>query len=329
MLIEDPTIVEDPAMLPPDTEVPVETNHAVVDDYVYLLGRPTLKQFLSFVKNRSLHGRRADVGALADEWRAAARHIGELEKSEAGCADGAPIQPLPAQLEPLRAQFVRDPLVQHSFNTVPTEIGVVELDRLVVYQHHIDLSYVSQLKARLGSAPSGEDMFRLCLPSQQPRPPVQWARMHSDSYVFTSPSNDLRFLGAMPLEAGHIAGCPPPGALAGVVGLAVGFGCNFLSVISAYDRLILHNGSHRAYALRALGITHAPAIIQHVYSRDELNVVAASAVAERPDVFVRQARPPMLKDYLDPTLRKIIPVIRRLRQVTVKFQVDQAYVPAM
>ena len=37
----------------------------------------------------------------------------------------------------------------------------------------------------------------------------------------------------------------------------------------------------------------------------------------------------MLKDYFDPKLRKILPVIRRLRQVTVKFQTDEGYVPAM
>jgi hypothetical protein len=133
----------------------------------------------------------------------------------------------------------------------------------------------------------------------------------------------------MPLGPENIASYPPPGALAGVVGMAVGFGSNFLSIIGASDRLILHNGSHRAYALRDLGITHAPCVIQHIYSREELNVVASSAVAERPDVFVRQPRPPVLKDYFDPSLRKILPVIRRLRQVTVKFQVDEAYVPAM
>jgi hypothetical protein len=203
----------------------------------------------------------------------------------------------------------------------------VELDRLVVYQHHIDLAYVGQLKKRLGPAPTDEDMFRLCLPVAPPRPPVRWARTHRDTYVFTSRSNDLRFLGAMPLDPENVDGYPPPGTLVGVVGLAVGFGTNFLSVISAYDRLILHNGSHRAYALRDLGITHAPCLIQHVYSREELNVVAASAVAERPEVFVRTPRPPLLKDYFDPRLRKILPVVRRLRQVTVKFQVDSAYVP--
>jgi hypothetical protein len=300
-----------------------------VDDYVYLIGRPTLQQFLNFVKNRALNGRRADAGVLTDEWRAAASYILKLEKSEAGCADHPVIQSLPPPLEPLQAQFTRDPLVRDNFNTVPTQLGLVELDRLVVYQHHIDLSYVAQLKERLGPRPSEQDIFRLCLPSGRRNTPVKWARTHRDTYVFTSPSNDLRFLGAMPLDPKNVAEYPPPGALVGVVGLGVGFGSNCLSVISAYDRLILHNGSHRAFALRDLGITHAPCIIQHIYSREELNVVASSAVAERPDVFVKQPRPPMLRDYFDPQLRKIVPVIRRLRQVTVKFEVDESYVPAM
>ena len=321
-------MIANPTMPEPEADVPVETNHEIVDDYVYLIGRPTLQAFLSFVKNRSRNGRRADVGALTDEWRAAARHIAKLEKTEAGRADRPAIQPLPAHLKSLEEQFMRDPLVQNGFNNVPTEIGMVELDRLVVYQHHIDLSYVAKLKERLGPSPREEDIFRLCLPFDRRDPQVKWARVHRDTYVFESPSNDLRFLGAMPLEPANITGCPPPGALAGVVGLAVGFGPNFLSVISAYDRLILHNGSHRAFALRELGVTHAPCVIQHIYSREELNVVAASAVTARPDVFVAQPRPPLLRDYFDPDLRKIIPVLRRLRQVTVKFQVDEGYVPA-
>jgi len=312
-----------------ETELPVESSHEIVDDYVYLTGRPTLRAFLSFVRNRSPNGRRADLGALTDEWRAAASYINKLEKSEAGCADHPAIQPLPAQLEPLREQFVHSPLVEHGYNTVPAQVGIVELDRLVVYQHHIDLSYVAMLKEKLGPSPSEEEIFRFCLPFDHPRAPAKWARVHRDTYVFTSPSNDLRFLGAMPLNPENITDYPPPGALVGVVGLAVGFGSNFFSVISAFDRLILHNGSHRAYTLRALGHTHAPCVIQHAYSREELNAIAASAVAERPDAFVGQKRPPMLKDYFDPKLRKIVPVIRRLRQVTVNFQVDEGYVPAM
>ena len=324
-------MIATPLMVEPELEAdaPAESSHEILDDYVYLIGRPTLRAFLSFVRNRSADGRRADLGALTDEWRAAASHLLKIEKSEAGCADHPAIQPLPERLEPLREQFMRDPLVEHGFNTVPSQVGIVELERLVVYQHHIDLSYVAMLKEKLGPSPGEEAIFRLCLPFDRAQPPAKWARVHRDTYVFTSPSNDLRFLGAMPLSPEQVVGCPPPGALVGAVGLAAGFGSNVLSVISAFDRLILHNGSHRAYALRDLGQTHAPCLIQHVYSREELNVIASSAVAARPDVFVGQKRPPMLKDYFDPKLRKIIPVIRRLRQVTVKFQVDEGYVPAM
>src|SRR5947207_13969830 len=93
----------------PETEVPVETNHEVVDDYVYLIGRPLLRQVLSFVKNRSPNGRLADVGPLIDEWPAAASPVSKLEKSEAGCADRPPIQTLPAQLEFARGKSMRSP----------------------------------------------------------------------------------------------------------------------------------------------------------------------------------------------------------------------------
>jgi len=321
-------MIANPNLLEAPTETSVESSQPIVDDYIYLLGRPTLRQFLSFIRHRTLNGRFADLGASTDDWRSAASHIARLEKTEGGFPDHPVISELPAHLEPLRDRFMRDPLVKHGFNLVPAQVGIVDLDQLVVYQHHIDLAYVARLKERLGATPNEEAIFQLCLPFDQSRPPVQWTRAHRDTYVFSSPSNDLRFLGAMPMDPEHVTGYPPPGLLVGVVGLAVGFGSNFLSVISAFDRLILHNGSHRAFALRDLGITRVPCVIQHVYSREELNVVASDAVAERPDVFVSHKRPPMLKDYFDPNLRKILPVIRRLRQVTVKFQTDEAYVPA-
>jgi hypothetical protein len=37
----------------------------------------------------------------------------------------------------------------------------------------------------------------------------------------------------------------------------------------------------------------------------------------------------MLKDYFDPRLHKVMPVHRRIRQITVKFQVDEAFIPAL
>jgi hypothetical protein len=294
---------------------------------LYLLGRPPLKEFLHYVRTHAVHP--PGDGELLDQWRAAHQLIQRLQTEEAGRADDPPIGKLGPDWESLLIPFLKDPLVRHGFNTVPTEVALVELDRLVVYQEHIDVTFARDLEQRLGPVPSREALFRTCLPFDHPQPPVQWSRVRKDKYVFCSPSNDMRFLGAMPLDPDNIKDYPPPGSLVGVVGIAVGFGSNFLNAIYAERRLILNNGSHRAYALRRMGVTHVPCIVQHVASRDELELVASSRVRNAPDEYLKQARPSMLPDYLHPELRLVMPVHRRMRQVTVKFEVEEDYVPAL
>jgi hypothetical protein len=294
---------------------------------LYLIGRPALKQFLRFVSSEAVAP--AGEGILTDEWKAANEFIRELEKEEAGLADAPTIGKLGREFEPLLIEFLKNPLVRHGFNTVPSEVAIVELDRLVVYQKHIDLTFVRQLQRQIGPAPSAEDIFRTCLPAEQRTPPVKWLQVHRDKFVIVSPSNDLRFLGAMKLKPEQIQDYPPPGNLAGVLGLALGFGSNFLNAVYAEKRLILNNGSHRAYALREMGITHVPCIIEHVSSREELDVVACPEVRRNPDLYLKQARPSMLRDYFNPKLRKVMPVHRRLLQLTVKFEVEEAQVPAL
>ena len=133
----------------------------------------------------------------------------------------------------------------------------------------------------------------------------------------------------MQLQASNIKGYPPPGNVLGILGIAIGFGSNFMNAIYAENRLILNNGSHRAYALRRMGLTHAPCIVQHVSSRDELDLVASSEVRHNPNFFLTNPRPSMLRDYFDPRLHKVIQSQRRLRQITVSFEIDEAYVPAL
>ena len=294
---------------------------------LYLIGRPRLKDCLQFVRRHSVNP--PSDGVIVEEWQAANECVRMLEREEAGIADGPPIRKMGSEHEPLLIECLKDPLVRHGFNTVPTEIAIAELDRLVVYQKRIDLTYAAWLEGTLGSAPSEERIFRTCLPYDHPQPPVKWSRADERQFVFMSPSNDLRFLGTMELHAGRIKDYPPPGDVVGVVGIAVGFGSNFMNAVYAENRLILNNGSHRAYALRKLGITHVPCIIQHVSSRDELDAVASSQVRSDPDLYLKNARPMMLKDYFDPRLHKVMPVHRRLRQVSVRFEVDEHYVPVL
>jgi hypothetical protein len=76
-----------------------------------------------------------------------------------------------------------------------------------------------------------------------------------------------------------------------------------------------------------MGITIVPCIVQHVSCRDELELVAASEVKRRPDLYLKDPRPPMLVDYFRPGLHTVLQVQPRLRQITVKVDVDEAFVP--
>jgi hypothetical protein len=305
------------------TDQPIKSD---ADETLYLIGRPTLRQFHRFVRHHAVD---PDFeGTLTEEWNAARDYLRSLEREEAGMADDPVITKLGREYESLLIEFLKDPLIQNGFNTVPTEVALIELDRLVVYQKHIDLTYIRQLRKRLSMAPGMEEIFRTCLPYDHPQAPVKWLKQ-GDKYIFTSPSNDLRFLGTMPLRPDNIVDYTPPGDLVSAIGLALGFGSNFLNAAYYNKRLILQNGSHRAYALREMGVTHVPCIIEHITSAEELELVVSSEVRDKPDLYLKHPRPPMLIDYFNPRLRKVMPVHRQLRQITVKFEVDEGFAPAM
>jgi hypothetical protein len=325
------TLARDPkagvASDPPPTDAE-RTDHGDQDteESLYLIGRPPLKQLLRFVRNHAVQP--LGEGALTDAWQAASQVVRGLEQAEAGVADDPPIGKLGPEYEPLLIELLKDPLVHYGFNTVPTEVAMVELDRMVVYQEHIDITHARRLEQRLGAIPSRTELFRTCLPYDHPQPPVKWSRVSHGKFVFVSPSNDLRFLGTKGIQPGQFKDAPG-GTLVGVVGASVGFGSNFMNAIYAEQRLILNNGSHRAFALRQMGVTHVPCIIQHVSSRDELEVVASSQVRSHPDLYLKHVRPPMLRDYFNPQLRMVMAVHRRVRQVTVRFEIEEDFVPAL
>ena len=298
------------------------------DEHVFLIGRPPIEEYLSFLMV-SANGQNLDRRSLMDEWRSANDHLKTLEQQEAGWPNHPQIDDIPAHLHSLRAQVMADPMYQRSFDLLPTTIGMVELDRLVVYQKHINLNHVRRIQEGLGATPSEEEIFRLCLPIDHEQPEVNGAWVAGNSYVFQSPSNDLRFQEPKLLSAAQIAGYLPMGPVAGVLGLAVGFGANYLQAIYAENRLILGNGSNRAYALRDMGIKHVPCIIQHVSRREELSLTGALDVQQHPDLYLDAFRPPLLKDYFDQQLRKLVAVPRKLRQVKLTIGIEVTDVPDM
>ena len=285
-------------------------------------------EFLGFVKAQTVGGNTQDLSELPNRWRSANDHIHELEIREAGIADSPPVLLLPPELESLRSKVLEDPIYRRSFQVVPSEIALIELDRLVVFQKCINLEYVARLKRSLGEQPAQEAVFRFCLPFDHPQPPVRGMQIAQNAFMLASPSSDLRLLEVTQLSATQVSGYASQAPVSGIVALVVGFGSNFLNAIHAEGRLVLHNGSHRAFALRDLGVTHVPCIVQRVSRRDELEVVAPGDLSAKPDYYLKDPRPPLLKDYFDPALRSILRVPRKHRQVKVMFGVESIDVPA-
>ncbi|HEX8217195.1 MAG TPA: hypothetical protein VF577_07000, partial [Allosphingosinicella sp.] len=55
--------------------------------------------------------------------------------------------------------------------------------------------------------------------------------------------------------------------------------------------------------------------------KDELKVAAGESVCEDPEFYFAAKRPPLLRDFFDPKLRKLLPVVRMETVIEVEFKV--------
>jgi hypothetical protein len=293
-----------------------------VQEELWLLGQPPLHHYLDYVQDHVIDGKALPRSALVDEWRTANDYYYDLEISEAGIADKIGIHDLPRSLKPLEDEVRANPCFRRSYDMLPTRFAMVELERLVVAQLHVNLTHTNRLRQQLPAQPGAEEVFRFCHPIDRSGPQINIRRISGTRYSFTSDSSDLRFREAALLRPDQIAGGERFGPSAVVMGLVVGFSSNFLTAIQSDNRLLLHNGHHRAFALLDHGVTHAPCIIQTVTRRDELNLIAGEDVQEAPAFYFKAARPPLLKDFLDPRIRKVQRIPRPVQMIDIKFEVQ-------
>ena len=291
------------------------------EEEAWLLGQPSLRKYLDFVDEMVIDGKLQSRIALADQWRAANDYYYELEKQEAGLADNTGVFELDPSLKQLAGAVEADSRFRRTFDLLPTRIAMVDLDQLIVSQVNVTLEHSRRLIAKIGPSPSPEDVFRFCLPLDRQEAPVSVRKIGSKRYQFWSHSSDLRFLEPVLLNGDQISQYESFGPMGGVVGLVVGFGSNFLNVIESGSRLLIHNGHHRAHALRAMGLRQAPCIIQTVTRRDELDLAASPDVAKSPEFYFSAARPPMLKDFFDPRICKVLEVHKVQRMIELSFEV--------
>ncbi|EQD26639.1 hypothetical protein B1B_19511, partial [mine drainage metagenome] len=180
-----------------------------------------MEEFLGLVLGQGQGVAANAASEVANEWRTANNHIRELEAREAGLADNAPIEPLPASIEPLAQQVLADPIFQRAFALLPTKLGMVELDKLVVFQKDINLEAVRGVQSTLPSKLTEEDVFRLCLPAEHPHPPTCGMRIAPNAFAFVSPSTDFRSLDVNLFEGNPIPAASYSGPVSHLLAFAV------------------------------------------------------------------------------------------------------------
>ena len=300
-----------------------EVAHETIQEEAWLLGQPSLNTYLDFLEEMRADEGSFDRRAAIDEWRAANDYYYDLEQSEAGAAELVDTADIDPSLDELAKAVMAEARFRRAFNSVPTRFAMLELDRLIVSQPHVNIDHAHRLEAELGANPSLESVFRSCTALDGPSAPVEIRKVGSSRFVFCSSSSDLRFQEPVVLRADQIVGHDGYGPLGGCIGLMVGFSSNFLNVVQSDNRYVIDNGHHRAYALRRMGFTHAPCIVETVTRLDELALVASSDVVSRPEYYFRAARPPLLKDFFDPKICKILRIQKPLKMIEVRFEVKK------
>lgn len=282
-------------------------------------------EFLAFVSQNDSSGHVA-MTSLANEWRTANARIRELEASEGGVADGASVEPIPQAMQSLAHLVTGNTRLVDSFGIIPFQLGVVDLDSVVVFQKQVNLSYARELARALPDSTDQQGLFKFAFSLDRPDPRVMVARIGPAAYSFTSPSNDFRVLDFPSLTPDQLLGYDPSGKPIALPAAALGYGFNVVSVVQYKGRLMLANGSHRAYALYEAGIKRIPCLIQCA-TLDEEMAMMFPQLGKSLDTYFGARRPPMLKDYFDPRLRRVIQVPRKVHQIRVNLQVDQSDIP--
>ena len=305
------------------TEVVPGAAQAQVDPTVFLKGRPPMGEYIGFSKTQTIEGQSADMSQLADDWRSARDRIKALTLEQSGIADSDVISSLPETFDNLASAVLSDSVVRQTFGVTPTSIAMVELDKLVVYQKVINLTYAAQLQSLVAQQETDEELFHFALPldgrydpvpnvgpiNMGPHGPLMWAAV--------SPSSDFRLLATTMLDPQQIQELNANGRPTQVFAVAVGYGSNLLSGLQVGSRVILRNGSHRAYALRAAGHTHAPMLIQQIPD-GEAEELLPPEVKQQESLYTTHPRPPLLRDYFDTELHNVVHVPRNAKQVRVQ-----------
>jgi hypothetical protein len=304
----------------------VRTPSALCDEWVLVIGRMSLLEFLQFMK--TVAGQ--DPNDCRDEqiqvWREANERLREMEEAEAGmAAKPDEVAMSPEDVEFAEACFRQAP-AERAFKYTPRQWSLVELDRLIVFQHFINLGFVSEIDRNLEDTLTNRELISIAMGVGANRPQIHFRRLGRNSFSFTCASEEFCLLEPTLLDSTTFQSLEAA-EVAAVIGVPVGFGTNIISAVRTNDRLVLINGTHRAYALRRRGATHVPCLVLDASRAGDLDLLTGETQHQFVP-YLKLARPPLFKDYFDDCLRRLLPIPRSYPLLEIQITVQRHRAPA-
>jgi hypothetical protein len=247
-----------------------------------------------------------------DLWRTAEIRRKSLPTVPAGAA-----LPIPDDLQHLAQEVRRRKTYQRHYESqADYQFCTVPIESLISPQWYIDLDYVDELKARLGTAPSTVSAFRFAFVEGQINAPLVTA----NQVQFTSPGLDL-FVDATPIvqiaEDGSFT-----------ITVLAGSRPNYIQVALLDGRLILVNGVHKVCALYALGLKTCFCALRVVARLEETGLNLQATSLYRDEVF-KTTRPALVTDFMDSNIAVPLRMRSMYQVMQVAINVGQIRVPAL
>ncbi len=287
------------------------------------MGPRQLDDWLETTETLRLSQPMPDRATLTDLWRAGQAQYNQLATTEAGAADRPMVKPLPKAMDRHIAALVEHEGVQRTFDTVPVAFGLVPLDALIVSQYSMTQAVVDHIVADNPAPIAPRRLAELCLPLKAPAASFRLAGRSGREFTFVSDAHDMRFLDAQVVEPVNVQQAPVMGHPQAVVALSVGFSANLLNAVRYNGRIALNNGHHRALALRTMGLTHVPCLIQPCASMEDMQQAASAEILNNADLYFSAPRPPLLRDFDNPLLAHRFAAPRMRRVLTLKLDVQR------
>lgn len=305
--------------------IPLAT-HSFRQRYLYAFA--TQAEVIQHVRTQAVGEELKRLPEIFAGWELLQPSVARLIEKERGIADDTLLEAIPKEYHPLLEAITGDTLFKKTFLHIPTGFALVEIDKLVAPQRAVNLEYVDRLLKRFPSVPTATDLLDICLSLKRDMDPVQHLEIAPNTHIFSSPNSDIRFLGAFVKNMnGEDHSYAEHGGLPAAAIIAfVGYGAAPVNVLSAGGRVILNNGFHRAFALRSIGVTKIPVVVQHVRNA-QLEFPPQVAGLPR-EYLLTHPRPVLVRDFFEPDFAITLKVRERIKTVTVNVAPGQHEVPS-